>query len=214
MKKTITRRAMLATVATIAPVAALAAVPLDTGELPQYAADDAELLALVAEFHRLEEVHQEVWTAYKVRRSEMEKSAPPLSDPRDHSDKAMAQDRKHRDYLDANGCGDLYDRACRAGSAAGMMLREVFKTPARTPAGILAKVELYRLAYGSDPQGAGEHGEVAGNVDLDAYDVDYWTDYDDVDENGEAATVDDPDWRPWLDTIVADLRALAGEVRA
>lgn len=212
-----TRRRFLTTAAaaTLAPATALAAAPLYADVTGPLVADaDADLLAMVAEFHRLEAAHKELWAASGALRAELEKTAPPKSDARDYSDEAKAQDRRHTDYLDAHGWGQAYDRANRAANAAGMALRAIFKTQARTPSGILAKVELYRLAYGSDPQGDNERGEVAGDANLDAYDVDYWSDYDDVDEDGEAATVDDPDWRPWLDTIVADLRTLAGEVRA
>lgn len=211
-----TRRRFLTTAATVtlAPAAALAAVPLDadmTGSL--VAADDAELLALVAAFYDLEREHERVVTEWRQAREEAEKTAPPEPDDDDDLDTTREKNMARSRYINTAGGHDLYETVCRAGNAAGMTLREVFKTPARTPAGILAKVELYRLAYGSDPQGDNARGEVQGNADLDAYDVDYWTDYDDVDEDGEAATVDDPDWRPWLDTIVADLRTLAGEVR-
>lgn len=174
-----TRRLFLTTAAaaTIAPVAALAGVPLDadvTG--PLVAADDAELLALVATFRRLHAVKLELGP------SGIEAGRLSRMTTAEHA---------------------AWNRACEA---AGHALRDVFRAEA-PPAGILAKLTLWRAAYGARPEVDDPEDE-----DLSAHDCRFWTDYDVAAEDGEL--VEDAEWRPWLDTIVADLRTLAGEVRA
>jgi hypothetical protein len=158
--------------------AAKAAVPLDADVTgPMVADDDAELLALVATFRRLHAVKLEL--------------GPSGIEAGRFSEMTTAEHA-------------AWNRACEA---AGHALRDVFRKEARTPAGILAKLTLWRAAYGARPEVDDPEDE-----DLSAHDCRFWTDYDVAAEDGEL--VEDAEWRPWLDTIVADLRTLAGEVRA
>lgn len=207
-----TRRRFLSTAAAVslAPAAALAAVPLDadmTG--PLVADDDAELLALVAEFRTLWAVSEAIGNEHTARRDEAERIYP---DERTEDDGLDAtHDKLHARWLlvQAHVGEDSFEQATKAHCAAGHKLREVFKVPARTVPGILAKVELWTLAYGTEPL-----RDAGLGTELDSFDVDNETDWDDVDENGDPQEYDDPDWRPWMQTILDDLRAMAGGAQA
>lgn len=175
--------------------AMLAGLLADLRRLAGRQANDAELAERVDTFRKLYEVAIEGRAAWHKYRAEREATLP--------DGVRVASDAWSSHVLTAEHDAAC-DRAVEAMDAAGKAARALFKVPARTVRGLVLKLQVYRLAYGERP---GTICDV-GDDDLAAFnESQQWL--GETEPNGDRVYVPDPEWRPWLDTIIEDAGRLA-----
>src|SRR5579883_2863941 len=118
---------------------------------------DTRLLAAVAEFNDLYRQHQKAATKARAMRDRLErrKDCPALGQPGPHAtDARMA-------FLERHGWCAEWDKVQAISRKMGAAANALFAIPAATPAGVLAKLKIVRLAVGT--------GTDDGDSDLEAY---------------------------------------------
>ena len=180
--QTLSRRDLLKGAAVAAPATLLPAL---AAAVP--AGDDAELLARVAVFRdacaQLKPVRAACNAAYEAawEQAEAEGLFPLPEGP--HGPRW----ERFQAIRAAHGSPDLYDAQMAAARAMREAAAAVFALPARTLPGVLAKLEIVRLAYGD--------GDGTGDADI-----------------LEAQPFEDDE--TWLDLVLAALRRVAGGTRS
>ena len=144
--------------------AVAAAAVLSTLPTIAHAEDDAKLLSRVEAFwpaHKAAVDCHERWVAEK-HKVEALPECPCLLFP-----KATREDLlRHNDFLKDHGSGALADASGEAWEREARAVKLVFDTPAKTYQGVLAKLKIVEVAYGT---GAGDgDADLEGNQDLDA----------------------------------------------
>lgn len=194
---TISRRTALSGIAAL-PV--LAAVPAVAEGTP-----DTELLAKVARFEAIHREHRQIEQAHHAlfKALEAEYPAPRLGDFSD-DDAWRAAEVRRRAYARERGLDASSQRWNESGKIVREAVRDVFRTPATTAAGILAKLRIYRVAVG-------EFSRAEFGDEYDADDTLFYAqfhDWTDEDENGRMEPIgEDTDF---LAIIIEDVARLTG----
>lgn len=142
-------------------------------------ADDSALLARVAEFDKLYGEHVAASErSHAIREAADNDPACPWHDLTVNDPAGYA---RWDAFMASRGCWAAYHAASGVLQRCGELARAIFATPAATAPGILAKLRIVELAYGSGP-------DIADNdVDLHAFQED----------------------ESWLGSVLADLERLA-----
>lgn len=189
----LTRRTALSGIAAL-PVLAAGAPAVAEGN------PDAELFAKIARFLEITRDHEEIGAHYKAMREAVEADpACPVSDT--WADSRGEVDPWHA-FLGERGVWIECDRWNDSARRVEVAVRDVFRTPAQTAAGVLAKAEILRVAVGPFSRADGDHDE---NLLCAQWD------YSGTDEKGDAVKVGEVDF---LAAIVEDLTRIAGRATA
>ena len=115
---------------------------------------DIEVAEKAERFADLYEEARRLERAYRTLRdrAEADPACPPLHCGRDWSDRSA--------FLEAHGVWAACDKWNEAHEVVGKTVRDLFRTPARTPAGILIKLRVLRMAVGPFSESDGyEHDD-------------------------------------------------------